>query len=263
MLPDYTHSFFKETWDFAVSTQSNRSIKLIKLTLMEYTPDESLADIPVSGFMYEDSSALDIYRSEELLIYSSLMTGYVLTGFFDNRKATVYNAILSIARTIMVCLVLGISTFYLSKDAESLVIQPIEAMMSKIKRISENPLEAAALEEKEMLHWEEIKEKDETARALFEEQSNYEPSVLEKVIMKIGALLAIGFGEAGSEIIATNMAGSKFYFYIFSGNNRSYAQREEGVRDLWVLRHQELQRHYRHTEKRSHAVRQRHCEDSS
>ncbi len=33
-----------------------------------------------------------------------------------------------------------------------------------------------------------------------------ETTVLENLIIKIGALLALGFGEAGSEIIATNMA---------------------------------------------------------
>lgn len=32
-----------------------------------------------------------------------------------------------------------------------------------------------------------------------------ETSILENLIMKIGALLAVGFGEAGSEIIASNM----------------------------------------------------------
>lgn len=37
------------------------------------------------------------------------------------------------------------------------------------------------------------------------EQEGYETVVLEKLIMKIGALLAVGFGEAGSEIIASNM----------------------------------------------------------
>jgi hypothetical protein len=33
----------------------------------------------------------------------------------------------------------------------------------------------------------------------------YETQILESTIIKIGALLAIGFGEAGSEIIAKNM----------------------------------------------------------
>lgn len=32
-----------------------------------------------------------------------------------------------------------------------------------------------------------------------------ETFILENLIIKIGALLAIGFGEAGSEIIAANM----------------------------------------------------------
>lgn len=34
-----------------------------------------------------------------------------------------------------------------------------------------------------------------------------ETVVLEQTIVKIGALLALGFGEAGSKIIAQNMAG--------------------------------------------------------
>jgi hypothetical protein len=34
-----------------------------------------------------------------------------------------------------------------------------------------------------------------------------ETVVLEQTIVKIGALLALGFGEAGSKIIAANMAG--------------------------------------------------------
>ena len=32
-----------------------------------------------------------------------------------------------------------------------------------------------------------------------------ETSILENLVIKIGALLAVGFGEAGSEIIAANM----------------------------------------------------------
>lgn len=35
--------------------------------------------------------------------------------------------------------------------------------------------------------------------------AEYETQILEKAIVKIGHLLAIGFGEAGSKIIADNM----------------------------------------------------------
>lgn len=34
----------------------------------------------------------------------------------------------------------------------------------------------------------------------------YETVILEQTIIKIGALLALGFGEAGAKIIADNMA---------------------------------------------------------
>ena len=46
------------------------------------------------------------------------------------------------------------------------------------------------------------KKKDKT------DASNYETQILERTIIKIGALLALGFGEAGSEIIAKNMEKS-------------------------------------------------------
>jgi len=38
------------------------------------------------------------------------------------------------------------------------------------------------------------------------EELKYETSILEKLIIKTGALLALGFGEAGAEIIAENMS---------------------------------------------------------
>jgi len=53
------------------------------------------------------------------------------------------NAGLGILRTIFVCIVLTISSIYFSKDANDLVVRPIEIMLEKVKKISNNPLEAA------------------------------------------------------------------------------------------------------------------------
>ena len=39
----------------------------------------------------------------------------------------------------------------------------------------------------------------------FKEASQMETGILESLLIKIGALLAVGFGEAGSQIIASNM----------------------------------------------------------
>ncbi len=98
---------------------------------------------------------------------------------------------------------------YFSKDANDLVLQPIEIMLSKVKRIGKNPLEAAQMEENEALLMEELSKTNDYAKKIKKkDDSTYETTILEKTIVKIGALLAVGFGEAGSEIIAQNMAKS-------------------------------------------------------
>jgi hypothetical protein len=139
----------------------------------------------------------------------------------DIREDTKLNAILGILRTIFVCVVLTAGAMYFSKDSNDLVLAPIENMLSKIKRIAANPLEAAQIEENENLIMEEIKMKEDTTQASTQpkekkkkkEETTYETTILEKTIIKIGALLALGFGEAGSEIIATNMSKSTVSFF--------------------------------------------------
>jgi len=53
------------------------------------------------------------------------------------------NAVFGIFRTIFVCVVLIISSIYFSKDTNELVVRPIEIMLEKVKKIANNPLEAA------------------------------------------------------------------------------------------------------------------------
>lgn len=75
-------------------------------------------------------------------------------------------------------------------------------MTAKIKRIAQNPFEAAMEEEVNTLALEKI-----SRRGAKKEQmrGEMETEVLENVIMKIGALLVLGFGEAGTEIITANI----------------------------------------------------------
>ena len=59
------------------------------------------------------------------------------------------------------------------------------------------------------------KEVDQKLRDVcLEIEKRYETSILESTIIKIGALLALGFGEAGSEIVAKNLKGSKLKLFI-------------------------------------------------
>jgi hypothetical protein len=68
-----------------------------------------------------------------LLVYS------IASMYEENR----INAILSIFRTIFVCILMASSAIIFTKDVSDIVITPIENMMEKVHKISVNPLLAA------------------------------------------------------------------------------------------------------------------------
>lgn len=107
----------------------------------------------------------------------------------DIREKTQLNAVINITRTIFVCIVLTMAAFYFTKDANDLALKPIERMIEKVNKIATNPLAS----------------KEETIKE-GKGGMQYETTLIENAIIKIGTLLALGFGEAGSEIIASNMA---------------------------------------------------------
>ncbi|EGR34324.1 hypothetical protein IMG5_016400 [Ichthyophthirius multifiliis] len=116
----------------------------------------------------------------------------LIQGFLNVSSQQVLNSGLSIGRTIFVCLVLTIGAVLFSKDTNDLALGPIERMRDKVIKISKNPL---ASKELELIQEEEGKHQ-------------YETIIIENAIIKIGMLLALGFGDAGSGIIAYNMSKS-------------------------------------------------------
>lgn len=133
---------------------------------------------------------------------------YSIQLYFNNRSSATLGALLGICRTIFVCMILTVSVLKLSRDSEKLVINPLEKMVLNVRKISRNPLQASELVEQELDYKENLEKNDRGAWEEYMEANEYEPAVLEKIIVKIGTLLAIGFGEAGSDIIAINMKRS-------------------------------------------------------
>ncbi len=109
---------------------------------------------------------------------------------FETKKTAVLGAWLGIGRTIFVCLILTISVLKLSRDSEILVINPLEKMVRNVRKISLNPLEAAELDEKEAEHRETLEKNFPDLWQDYKEQNEYEPAMLEKIIVKIGTLEA-------------------------------------------------------------------------
>ena len=129
---------------------------------------------------------------------------------YDIRQIVQLEAKLGIATTFLVCTVLGAGAMMFSKLTNDLVISPIENMIQRVNNITKDPL-LAAHDEEERLLFEEMEmvrrengEKGERKEGERKE-GQMETAVLEETLSKIGALLALGFGEAGSKIIAQNM----------------------------------------------------------
>lgn len=144
----------------------------------EYTVLES------SGCYNEQGQCIDCESSA-----SSCMS----YAYFDTKADSQASAGINIVKTIFIMVILSVGAIMFTRDAQTLVIGPIERMMDLVNKLAENPLASTKTEKKSY-------EDDEP-------QGDYETSMLEETLSKIGGLLQVGFGVAGTEIIAKNMGG--------------------------------------------------------
>ena len=144
------------------------------------------------GAPFCDTSDLREYpRGDELMTYSTpetLKFGESSSKVYLNMTASVrLESILNMARTVFICIILGFGAMLFSRDANKLVLNPIERMVQRVREISENPLQKMIVEKGD------------------KEEEQFETKILENSIAKICSLLSVGFGEAGAEIIGENM----------------------------------------------------------
>lgn len=222
------NKMFQKGWQAYVNFHTRKDSEdiLRKLTLIRKNvnlPDDTedlTSQIEKMTGTYEKLEKIDQRAFEKLRAYEkktivepseleSLENGaFSMVAIFDVKDNFDLNSYLSIGRTVFVLIVLSTSAIFFSKDANELVLDPIENMLKKVKRISRNPLRAARIEEEETIYFEDFNtNKKKLKDKVNKHPDNYETMILEKTIGKIGALLALGFGEAGSEIIAKNMQG--------------------------------------------------------
>lgn len=154
-------------------------------------------------YEWESSTPFSNLRYNE--IYYSDSGDFI--SIFDLRYDAKLTSGLNICRTIFICIVLTLGSVYFSKDSEELIIKPIEKMIEKIKIIARNPIAAADIQDLTK-QTEDAPAKSKYKALCCKSEKNtadYETNVLENTILKIGVLLALGFGEAGSQIIGNNV----------------------------------------------------------
>jgi len=106
-------------------------------------------------------------------------------GIWSNKEDAELLGIYNICLTIMVIGVLSVAAYLFNKTTEELVIRPIERMLHTINQLKEKPLEQAADHG--------------------EEDHSSETGMLERTLKQLTGLLQVGFGEAGSRMIAKCM----------------------------------------------------------
>lgn len=91
-------------------------------------------------------------------------------------------------------------------DVLEMVLAPIESMTKKVHYMANNPM-LALIESERQEFLNTIVRNEKTGCCQKKKiEEPLETEILEKTISKIGALLVLGFGEAGSEIIAKNLS---------------------------------------------------------
>ena len=194
---------FESIWTNYILDSNGYSSPIISMDIYTTSAD---GNSTVNFKSYGNSTLVDNFRNDDVNTISQPVEDSKNSTFtiIMNQDLSKYNqqsSILSIVRTIFVCLVLGGASMIFAHEATELVLDPIEKMLEKIKNITHDPLKAAQDEEEQAYYMKSIQQKH---KDLFNDETSETTGLLSSIV-KIGRLLAIGFGEAGSEIIIKNL----------------------------------------------------------
>ena len=180
---------------------------------------------PIIYLSYSNSTGSYIWQ--EGILYANLRYNEIYTcsinGFisiFDIRYDSKLSSLLNIIKTIYICIALSLAAIYFTKDSDELVIKPIEKIIDKVRKITKNPMNASDIKtiqpdrkysQKKCFDFCNNPDKE-------KERNEYEIKLIENNITKIGILLALGFGEAGSAIIGQNIERAGCVDPMIEGN---------------------------------------------
>eukprot|EP00929_Paragymnodinium_shiwhaense_P111661 TRINITY_DN79999_c0_g1_i1.p1 TRINITY_DN79999_c0_g1~~TRINITY_DN79999_c0_g1_i1.p1 ORF type:complete len:954 (+),score=225.53 TRINITY_DN79999_c0_g1_i1:36-2897(+) len=223
-MPDSAKRLLASPWD--EECPSNKGSARFGFSLLL---DTSFPAIDKQIRCPEDLRRAERSKKVARLVPESDYTKAHMAFYFDNRPFIQAEAQNNMLTTLFICIVLCGASMMFSHDTQELVLKPVESMMVKVNMIRRNPLIAAKLSD-EAFKLEEIKKakakREQQKRGVWrnrmrtcvrmfmcspsDEKANKTPNetvILEKTIVKLGTLLALGFGEAGMTIISQNMQG--------------------------------------------------------
>jgi class 3 adenylate cyclase len=149
------------------------------------------------------------FRSNEMEYTASKLGDIVIT--YSNYVDTSINGILSVFKTVYICILLALAAFVFENDAKELILQPLEVIVEIVENVSKDPIAAKNIQAVEENTKAGLLATDMDTKNLKIKKAGeiYEAKVIKSAILKISALLAICFGEAGGEIIKENLTNNQ------------------------------------------------------
>mmetsp|Transcript_55469 Transcript_55469/g.110249 ORF Transcript_55469/g.110249 Transcript_55469/m.110249 type:complete len:988 (-) Transcript_55469:352-3315(-) len=212
-------SILKEPWKVSCDMKSN---KLRGFSLLAQQ---------IPGVVETTVTCPDSLRDVEIGIYfpqtltESQIEDWSLIFFFDQRRHVMIDSTFNLITVAFILFLLLLGATMFSADADRLVVLPVEKMIRNVVRIRKDPLVATIMADEEFRKEEDRKARLRASRGsrlwaflsdlitcqvcMKDRKEPMETVILEKTIIKLGSLLALGLGEAGANIIRSNIAGSE------------------------------------------------------
>ena len=178
----------------------------------EVHASELILNITINDVVfYKNNTLSDSYLREKEIDFAVSTEGSCIVTF-EKEELIVFEAIFSICNTLFACIVLIAAAYSFESITKNLVLDPLEVMKEIVDKVAEDPINAKNMEEMEngIKAFQMKMENGELGKGSKESnlEEKYEVIMIKRAILKISALLAIGFGEAGGQIIKENLSNN-------------------------------------------------------
>lgn len=216
------------------STNSSDTLSIM-LGYLEKDSDPLFPVVNITFFnstLYVNKSLVDFdFRTDEVGYSLSQSKNTIVT--YSLLYDTSFTALLNIFRTLFIMILVIFGAIVFENDAKELVLDPLEIMIEIVDMVAKDPICAKDVDNLQIglkklinktandeLDEEDSDEDEEVTKVESKamkkkikkrelDAEKYEVKMIENAIVKISALLAICFGEAGGEIIKENLQAGR------------------------------------------------------
>jgi class 3 adenylate cyclase len=220
ILVNYLSNYFNLEEGNTISRNNNN-------TLIEFINNNMDDNFPIinitysNNLLYYRNDNIDdhIYRSSEIKFSVSKNADFII--IYSTFGESKLSGILSIIKTLLICILLTVAAILFESDTKVLVLEPLEVMIEIVENVAKDPINAKNIDTVQKGVKTEIsKFTDKRQKIRGQQADKYEVKIIQSAILKISALLAIGFGEAGGAIITENITSQQDLNAMLAGKKK-------------------------------------------